>query len=134
MEIIERDSLDGLFDALSRRGYTLVGPTVSQVVRSSARDRATCTRLQDKVMLEGAYPDPIYEARRRDVFVLAVNCTLAGGTCFCVSTNTGPGEHFEWAAEGTVASGAEVRFEEWAPVAGADDGGVLLAEVEISTA
>lgn len=33
-----------------------------------------------------------------------------------------------------MGAGAEVRFEEWAPVAGADDGGVLLADVEISTA
>ena len=42
-------------------------------------------------------------------------------------------EHFEWAAEGTVAAGAEVRFEGWAPVAGADDDGIVLADVEIST-
>ncbi len=28
--------------------------------------------------------------RRRDVFIVAVNCGQAGGTCFCVSMQTGP--------------------------------------------
>ena len=41
-------------------------------------------------MLEGAYPDPVYERRRRDAFIVAINCTVAGGTCFCVSMDTGP--------------------------------------------
>ena len=171
MEVIERDSLDRLFDALRERGYTLVGPTVSQgaivydEIESSAdlpagltddqdggtyrlRERGDAAlfgyavgprswkhflhpprvklwharrgedgglevteeadeppryafigarscdlhaiAVQDRVMLDGAHPDPVYEARRRGVFVVAVNCTVAGGTCFCVSMNTGP--------------------------------------------
>jgi ferredoxin len=44
----------------------------------------------DKVFLEGPYRDPGYEARRREVFVVAVNCTRAGNTCFCASLGTGP--------------------------------------------
>jgi ferredoxin len=46
--------------------------------------------VQDRVFLGGAYADPDYAARRRDVFVVAVNCGQASGTCFCVSMGTGP--------------------------------------------
>ena len=31
-----------------------------------------------------------YKARRQQTFVLAVNCTEPGGTCFCNSMGTGP--------------------------------------------
>ena len=46
--------------------------------------------IQDKILLEGSFADPEYEARRRGTFVVAVNCGHAGGTCFCVSMQTGP--------------------------------------------
>ena len=46
--------------------------------------------IQDQVLMEGAYPDPFYRARRESAFIVAVNCTVAGGTCFCVSMETGP--------------------------------------------
>jgi formate hydrogenlyase subunit 6/NADH:ubiquinone oxidoreductase subunit I len=46
--------------------------------------------VQDRVFCEGPYPDVAYTARRRDAFVVAVNCGEAGGTCFCVSMQTGP--------------------------------------------
>ncbi len=46
--------------------------------------------IQDKVFLEGAAVDPHYQARRSNIFTVAVNCTQAGGTCFCVSMETGP--------------------------------------------
>ncbi|MEJ2374539.1 MAG: 4Fe-4S dicluster domain-containing protein [Pseudolabrys sp.] len=46
--------------------------------------------VQDKVFCDGPYPDTDYAARRRDAFVVAVNCGQAGGTCFCVSMDTGP--------------------------------------------
>lgn len=46
--------------------------------------------IQDKVFCDGPYPDVSYEARRRDAFIVAVNCGQAGGTCFCVSMKTGP--------------------------------------------
>jgi ferredoxin len=44
----------------------------------------------DGVLARGAYPDPAYTARRDGVFVIAVNCTEPGGTCFCVSMGGGP--------------------------------------------
>jgi ferredoxin len=46
--------------------------------------------VQDKVFLEGPYVDPNYKSRRENCFLVAVNCGQAGGTCFCVSMNTGP--------------------------------------------
>ncbi|MFC5581130.1 4Fe-4S dicluster domain-containing protein [Rhodanobacter terrae] len=46
--------------------------------------------IQDRVFCEGDYPDPTYQSRRRGAFIVAVNCGQAGGTCFCVSMQTGP--------------------------------------------
>ena len=46
--------------------------------------------IQDRVFLGGSYRDTGYEKRRRDNFIIAVNCGEAGGTCFCVSMQTGP--------------------------------------------
>jgi sulfhydrogenase subunit beta (sulfur reductase) len=50
--------------------------------------------IQDKVFLNGEYRDPLYQARRQDLFIVALNCGHAGGTCFCVSMNTGPKAKF----------------------------------------
>jgi len=46
--------------------------------------------IQDKVFIEGKFVDPVYAARRKNAFIVAVNCSQAGGTCFCVSMKTGP--------------------------------------------
>jgi formate hydrogenlyase subunit 6/NADH:ubiquinone oxidoreductase subunit I len=46
--------------------------------------------IQDRVFVAGPYPNTGYQRRRRDNFLVAVNCGEAGGTCFCVSMSTGP--------------------------------------------
>ncbi len=46
--------------------------------------------IQDRVFCEGPYPDAAYAKRRRDAFIVAVNCGQAGETCFCASMRTGP--------------------------------------------
>ena len=46
--------------------------------------------IQDRVMAGGSFPDPAYVSRREGAFIVAVNCAEAGGTCFCVSMDTGP--------------------------------------------
>ena len=46
--------------------------------------------VQDRTFLGGSFRDPDYAARREGIFVVAVNCGQAGGTCFCVSMGTGP--------------------------------------------
>ena len=46
--------------------------------------------ILDRVLLGGRHTDRRDAARLADTFVIAVQCTEAGGTCFCVSMNTGP--------------------------------------------
>jgi ferredoxin len=46
--------------------------------------------IQDRVLAAGAPGDPHYRARREGAFIVAVNCGVAGDTCFCASMKTGP--------------------------------------------
>ena len=46
--------------------------------------------IQDHIFLDGAFQEPHYKARRERAFILAVNCTEPGATCFCSSMGTGP--------------------------------------------
>jgi ferredoxin len=46
--------------------------------------------IQDKVFLESGEADPVYRARREGLLLIAVNCGVVGGTCFCTSMGTGP--------------------------------------------
>ena len=90
--------------------------------------------ILDRVLVGGAHPDPAAKARREDVFVVAVQCGQACGTCFCVSMGTGPtaesgfdlaltevleaGRHY-FVVEVGSRQGAEVA--EGLPLAAADD-------------
>jgi ferredoxin len=47
-------------------------------------------QIQDRVLGAPAHPDSAYARRRAQVFIVAVNCTEPGETCFCVSMETGP--------------------------------------------
>lgn len=46
--------------------------------------------VHDRVLSEDKYKDRDYEQRRKSIFIVGVNCTRAGGTCFCKSMGTGP--------------------------------------------
>jgi ferredoxin len=46
--------------------------------------------IQDRVFLGDRYVDTDYEARRRGLFLVAVNCGRSAPTCFCTSMGTGP--------------------------------------------
>jgi len=46
--------------------------------------------VQDRTFVHGPFVDPHYQARREGAFVIAVNCSEAAATCFCVSMKTGP--------------------------------------------
>ena len=46
--------------------------------------------IQDRVLIDGPYPDPIYRGRREGAFIVVVQCGRAGRTCFCGSMGTGP--------------------------------------------
>ena len=212
--IVERDELDGLFAALHRSGYTVLGPTVRDqaivydeiegcadlpVGWTDSQD-AGSYRLQrreddalfgynvgphswkafqlppevrlfrarrgedgalaeiaepprerpryaffgvrscelhamgilDRVLLGGAHPDPADQVRREDVLVVAVQCTQAGGTCFCASMGTGP----------TADSGFDLALTEvlaenrhyFELDVGSDRGAELLAQLEAAPA
>ncbi len=70
--------------------------------------------IQDRVFLGGPHKDRHYGARREGAFLVAVNCSTAGGTCFCVSMGTGPK--------------AETGFDLALTELPAEAGGGLLAE------
>ena len=170
--VLERIDFDALLDALTRRGYTIVGPTVREQaivydeisssaelpvgwtdeqeaghyrlrrrddealfgyavgphswkqfqlpaevklwraridqdgglseISESARETPryaffgarSCelhaVGILDRVLLGGSHPDPADGGRTKDLFIVAVQCGQAGGTCFCVSMKTGP--------------------------------------------
>ena len=81
--------------------------------------------IQDRVFLEGKYVDPQYRARREGAFIVAVNCGEAGGTCFCVSMETGPKAKsgFDLSLTEIVEAGERGYLVE----IGSDDGRAILA-------
>ena len=80
--------------------------------------------ISDRVFLEGPYVDPTYQARRQNLFLIAVNCRRAAPTCFCHSMGTGP----------AVRQGFDLALteldEEFVVEAGNDRGEQLLAECD----
>ena len=207
--VLERGSFDELFDALARRGYTVVGPTVRD--RAIIYDEIACSadlpvgwtdeqdaghyrlrrrddealfgynvgphswkryqlpadrrlwrarvgeggRLEglaedppeapryaflgarsceltamgilDRVLLRGSHPDPVDRARRDDVFVIAVQCGQAGGTCFCASMGTGPTAQSGFDLALTEVLDGERHYFVLDP--GSDAGAALLADL-----
>ena len=82
--------------------------------------------IQDRVFIGGRFTDADYAARRRDLFVVAVNCFEPGGTCFCVSMDTGPKAESGYDLALTEILDGEHRFlVETGSVRGAD----VLAEL-----
>lgn len=47
-------------------------------------------KIQDKVFSGPDKADAGYSSRRKNTFILAVNCTTAGDSCFCTTMKTGP--------------------------------------------
>jgi len=80
--------------------------------------------IQDKVFLAS---DPSYRARREKLFVVALHCGQAGGTCFCVSQGTGPKATlgYDLAMTEVLASGRHYFVIE----AGSDKGKSVLADL-----
>jgi len=65
--------------------------------------------IQDRVFDNGQFAEPGYLGRRGRAFVVAVNCTRAGGTCFCSSMHAdGPhaGGGYDLALTEVMAAGA----------------------------
>jgi len=83
--------------------------------------------VQDRVFMGGAYVEPVYARRRENLFLVAVNCGHAGGTCFCVSMNTGPRADagFDLALTELIDDGRHVFLAE----VGSDRGAEILSSV-----
>ncbi len=113
----------------SGEGWSAVGePTVGRklaLIGARACDLAALA-VQDRVFVEGAFPDPRYAARRANTFVIAVNCGEAGGTCFCTSMGTGPRATHGYDLSLTEVLDGEHRFVVEAATA---EGARLLAAV-----
>ncbi len=78
----------------------------------------------DRVRLGGEHPDPRYATRRADTFVVAVDCSEPGGTCFCTSAGGGPRAEQGYDLRLTeLADGAAPRL---VASAGSDRGGELM--------
>jgi sulfhydrogenase subunit beta (sulfur reductase) len=74
-------------------GFTITQepPEVPRMALFGARScELHAISIQDRVFMDGPYADPIYTARRANLFIVAVNCVEPGGTCFCASMGTGP--------------------------------------------
>jgi len=78
--------------------------------------------IQDRVFLAGQYLDKSYKIRRDHAFIVAVNCSQAGGTCFCVSMNAGPRVEagFDLALTELIEEGHHLFVMELGSAAGAE--------------
>jgi len=88
--------------------------------------------VQDRVLLEDKYHDPIYDRNRRGAFIIAVQCTHAAATCFCASMGSGPKARgsFDLALTELDADGNHRFVAE----AGSDRGTEVLAGLEATPA
>ena len=88
--------------------------------------------VQDRVLLEGRYSDPVYQARRSGAIIIAVQCTAPSGVCFCTSMGTGPRADagFDLALTELMDPGAH----EFVVEVGTQLGAELLSEIEFSDA
>lgn len=83
--------------------------------------------IQDRVFMGGPSVDPAYAARRRDAFIVAVNCTRASATCFCVSMQTGPRAEAGFELALTEVLGEDRHF--FVVEVGNERGAAVLAKV-----
>ena len=84
--------------------------------------------VQDRVLLEDKYRDPIYEQRRRGAFIIAVQCTQAAATCFCASMGTGP--QVSGGFDLVLTELLDSKGHRFLATAGSDRGAEMLTELE----
>jgi sulfhydrogenase subunit beta (sulfur reductase) len=110
-----------------------VEPAVPKLAFLGARAcEISAIEIQDRVFCDGPYPDAGYTARRNNVFIVAVNCGVAGGNCFCVSMQSGPKAEggFDLALTELLDGGRHEFLAE----AGSEAGAALLAGLPRSPA
>lgn len=89
-------------------------------------------QIQDQVLGRGDHAGSRYAARRSGIFIVAVNCTEPGETCFCTSMGTGPeaGPGYDLALTELVEAGQHRFLVDIGSPAGAD----MLADVPTTRA
>jgi len=124
VKLFDAEQQDGVFRILpapdERRRFAFVGVRACDLAAIG---------IQDRVMLEGPYRDAIYQARREQVFIVAVECAQSAPTCFCASMAAGPqvrSSHVDLTLI-EVASSSEHWF---LAQTGTDRGREVLAELE----
>jgi sulfhydrogenase subunit beta (sulfur reductase) len=84
--------------------------------------------VQDRIFLHDRFRDTHYAVRRAQALLIAVNCTRAANTCFCVSMGTGP----------EATSGYDVALTEldtgFVATAASPAGAALLADLGLQGA
>ncbi|MGO9488176.1 MAG: 4Fe-4S dicluster domain-containing protein [Solirubrobacteraceae bacterium] len=88
--------------------------------------------ILDRVLLGGSHPDPGDRARREQVFVVAVQCSQAGSTCFCASMDTGPTADTGYDLALTEVLEGERHY--FVLDVGSERGGELLGELPLAPA
>jgi ferredoxin len=88
--------------------------------------------IQDQVLGRGDHAGSRYAARRNGVFIVVVNCTEPGETCFCTSMGTGPqaGPGYDLALTEMTGEGMHRFLVDVGSPAGAD----MLANVPVRPA
>lgn len=121
-KMLELARRDKTFDILSNES----GPARRAFLGVRACELAAIA-IHDKILLEGPYADPHYRANRENALIIAVNCTRAGGTCFCVSMGTGPKAKFgfDLALTEIIENGSHHFLIE----SGSDKGAEILGEI-----
>jgi hypothetical protein len=64
-------------------------PQLTEITQFISGQPLSAIEIQDEVFINSDCVDPDYAARRKNAFIIAVNCGSAGDT-FCVSMGTGP--------------------------------------------
>ncbi len=72
-------------------GFEGVGTTIPRRAFIGVRPcELRAIAVQDRVLAGGEHIDTDYARRRQQVFIVTVQCTQAGNTCFCTSMGAGP--------------------------------------------
>lgn len=119
---VEREAQGGLrFEAFTQQ------PVKTVLIGVRACDLAALA-LQDAHFLRAANPDTHYAARRKALFLIAVQCAEPAATCFCASTGDGP----------TPQYGFDLSLVELADgfvvTSGSEAGATVLAALDLENA
>ncbi|MGA2924328.1 MAG: 4Fe-4S dicluster domain-containing protein [Candidatus Sulfotelmatobacter sp.] len=106
-------------EAKPERPYAFLGVRVCELAAIA---------VQDRVLLQDKYQDPIYGQHRQGAFIVAVQCTGSAATCFCASMGTGPqmSDGFDLVLTELLGS----KGGRFLVAAGSEPGAEILAQLE----